>query len=783
MLPLLTAFRQAVRGLRKSPTLAAVAVASLAFGIGGNVTVYSIVREMILDDLSARQPNRLARTDADLPYALYRDLRRASVFHDLAFYHSIRDWNWRTRTRSEVAWAMTTSANFFDVLGVGPSVGRLYSQADEGRAIAVVSYGFWRKRLHADPHTVGQPLELNGRFYIVLGILPRDYRSVYGRGISPEVYVPTIADPGHCLLFGRLRDGSTLDQTRQALAATAARLGGEDLSRQLAEVRPMSGIAGNTARGGDEGRFFIFFAMLLGVAGMMALIACSNVAGLLLARGVSRQKEMAIRKAVGASRFQLARQLLAEGFALVACGAVAGLILDAFLRDRLSYLRWPSAYDLPFEFHFQNDSGLFLYASLTAFGALLVSSLLPALRGSNADLSLALKQGEPSFSSRRWNLRNGFVMLQMVLSMVLLTLSALFTRSFLHLSEAGPGFDVTHTLIATLHPLPGRYTEERSWELRRQVIRRVAAIPGVAGVTSTGILPLMGEMPYATLRRQGEPLSAVRQVFVMGVGEKYCTTLGISILRGRDFEIADRGRKPIPIIVNRTLAREFFPYADPIGGHLLMGREKEDLLEIVGVAADSKMRTLGEGSSPAFFEPDFNTQLLVRVAGNSAQWIEPVRSALAAVDLTAALDVRPMERAVAGALFPMRVASVFVGSLSGLGLALALVGLYGSVSYAVGRRTREMGIRAALGASRGRIVWAALRDGVGVLICGAMVGIPLAVSAIRPLADLIPDGVNPWDLAWFSAVTLLLLATGCAAAWVPARRAARVDPSIALRQE
>jgi ABC-type antimicrobial peptide transport system permease subunit len=269
----------------------------------------------------------------------------------------------------------------------------------------------------------------------------------------------------------------------------------------------------------------------------------------------------------------------------------------------------------------------------------------------------------------------------------------------------------------------------------------------------------------------------------MGVGEKYCTTLGISILRGRDFEIADRGRKPIPIIVNRTLAREFFPYADPIGGHLLMGREKEDLLEIVGVAADSKMRTLGEGSSPAFFEPDFNTQLLVRVAGNSAQWIEPVRSALAAVDLTAALDVRPMERAVAGALFPMRVASVFVGSLSGLGLALALVGLYGSVSYAVGRRTREMGIRAALGASRGRIVWAALRDGVGVLICGAMVGIPLAVSAIRPLADLIPDGVNPWDLAWFSAVTLLLLATGCAAAWVPARRAARVDPSIALRQE
>src|SRR5260370_6451990 len=363
--------------------------------------------------------------------------------------------------------------------------------------------------------------------------------------------------------------------------------------------------------------------------------------------------------------------------------------------------------------------------------------------------------------------------------MVLLTTGSLFTRSFLHLSKTGPGFDLTHTLIAAAHPPPGRYTEESSWNLRQQVMRRVARIPGVVGVTSTGTLPLMGEIPAAALRRQSEALSAVRQVSVMGVGEKFCTTLGIHILRGRDFEITDRGRKPIPVIVNQTLARELFVDADPIGAYLLKGREKEDLLEIIGVAADSKMRTLGEGNVPAVFEPDFNMQLLVRVAGNAGQWIEPLRRALAEVEPTAALDVRPMEEAAAGAMFPMRVASLFVGSLSGLGLVLSLVGLYGSVSYAVSRRTREMGIRAALGASRRRIVWAALRDGVAVLICGAIVGIPLAVSAIRPLVDLIPEGVNPWDPAWFSAVTITLLATGCAAAWIPARRAANVDPSIA----
>jgi putative ABC transport system permease protein len=269
----------------------------------------------------------------------------------------------------------------------------------------------------------------------------------------------------------------------------------------------------------------------------------------------------------------------------------------------------------------------------------------------------------------------------------------------------------------------------------------------------------------------------------MGAGESYFTALGIPILRGRDFEIADRGRKPVPVIVNRTLARDFFANADPIGQHLLMGAEKEELLEIVAVAADFKMRTLGEANVPGFFKPDFNAQLLVRVAGNPSQWIEPLRGALGEVDRTAALDVRPLEEAAAGALFPMRVATGFLGSLSSLGLALSLIGLYGSVSYAVGRRTREFGIRAALGAPRSKIVWTAVRDGVSILACGAIIGIPLALLTIRPLADLFPAGVNPWHPGPFLGITFLLLATGAAAAWIPARRAARIDPSVALRQD
>jgi predicted permease len=788
MLSVISDCRHAVRGLRNSPALAAVAIASLAFGIGANVTVFSVVREMIFDDLSARRPDRLARVEgADVSYTLYRELRRAGAFADLAFHRGFGDRIWRTGAGSEMIWRLPTSANFFDALGIRAYAGRLYTQADEGQDFAVASYGFWRKRLHGNANAVGQPIQLDGRLFTLAGVLPPNYRSVYGHGVSPELYLCDAgsADPHDRLyaLFGRLRDGASLEQTRQALAAAIERLSGPDPARRTVELRPMAGLRAHAAQRGDERLFFLFFVALFGVAGMLSLVGCSNVAGLLVARTLGRQRELAIRKSLGASRLQLARPLLAEGLVLVLCGAGFGLALDAFLRQRLSLVRWPSAYGIPSEFHFQNDGGLFLYALLTALAALLLSSLLPALRGADADLSLAIKQGERAFSVRRWDMRNGFVILQVVLSMVLLTLSGLFARSLLYLASAGPGFDVTHTLIAAIHPLPGRYTGERSWDLRQQVMQRVTAIPGVVSATSAGILPLMGEIPDAVLRREGDPLSAARHVYAMGAGENYCATLGIPILRGRDFEVGDRGRKPIPVIVNRMLAREFFAGADPIGQHLLMGRESGDLLEIVGVAGDSKMRTLGEANAPAFFKPDLNAQLLVRVAGNPAQWIEPLRRALGEVDGSAALDVRPLEEAAAGALFPMRVATVFLCSLGGLGLALSLTGLYGSVSYAAGRRTREFGIRAALGATAGRIVRVALRDGTAVLACGAGIGVPLALLAIRPLVDLLPAGVDPWDPAPFLAVIVLLLATGTAAAWIPARRAAKIDPAVALRQE
>lgn len=784
MLSLLADLRHALRGLGRSPALTAIAVFSLALGIGANVTIYSIVREMVLDGLSARQPDRLARIAAEMPYTQYRELRQAAVFQDLAFNVWLADTNWHTGTHGEVAWRMITSANFFDVLGVGASAGRLYSQGDEGRPVAVVSYGFWRERLGADPHIVGRALELNGKLYTVTGVLPRDYRSIIGRGVSPEVYVIAPPDARNCHPFGRLRGGLTLAQTREALVSAATNIGGKDFARRVSTLRRMAGLASQAGAEGDDRRFFLFFAMLFGIAALLALIACLNVAGLLLARGVSRQRELAIRKALGAGRSQIIHQLLAEGAVLVALGAAAGLALDAMLRRQLSYIRWPSAYNLPFEFHFQNDRGLFSYAMGAALVTLLLSSLVPALPGSRADLGLAMKQGEPAFSIRRWNLRNGFVALQLAMSVVLLSLGLLFARSFVHLLDTNPGFDIDGTVIVRVFQPPQQPKGEAGWLWRDRAVELIRQVPGVTGVTSISTLPLMGELqgPH-DVRRAGGARSGSHEAYELGGGEQFFHVLGIPMLRGRDFEITDRTRRPVPVILDQTLARRLFGAADPIGQQIAAGREQPRMLEVIGVAADAKLRTLGEDHPPIFFTPFSFAQLLVATKGDGARWVQPLRDALATIDSQAAVDVRPLSEAAAGALFPMRMAAAFAGTLAAIALILVLTGLYSSISYATRRRTRELAIRAAVGATRPAIVWTAIGDGLAVLACGIIAGVPLAVAAIRPLTEILPDGVDPWSAGMFAAIALILLSVGAVAAWIPAREAANVDPALALRQD
>jgi predicted permease len=767
-----------IRLLRKSPAFFAVAIASLALGIGANVTVYSVVRELILDDVSAREPNRLAYINADVSPALYRDLRAAGVFQELASYYSVTIWAWRRGNHSETAWVIRSSGNFFDTLGgTRASAGRIYSQADEGRDVAVIRYSFWRTRMGGDPGAVGRPLELNGRVYTVIGILPPDYRSIYGNGFAPEVYVPAGTDSGRFLVFGRFRPGRNAEQTRQALVATATALGGAELGRKLGTFYPIGGLAGHAALKGDP--FFAFFVTLYAVAAMLALIACSNVAGILLARGMSRRREMAIRTAIGGGRWQIVRHLLAEGCVLVTAGAGLGYLLHAAIVSRLRLLHYPGSYGQPYEFHFGHDAGLLLYTVGAAIVALLVSSVIPALRGSIVNPALALRQSEPGIAVRRWNLRSAFVALQMALSVVLLTLGLLSSRGLLQLVRTDAGFDRTHTLFAGVQPMRARHAGEAYFTWREEMLRRVRSMPGVADASSVTVIPLSGGATRF-VRREGDAPAAARDLNTTGVGERYFATMSIPILYGRDFESADRVRKPLPVIVNRQFAHEFFGGGDPIGRHLVIGREREEVGEIVGVCADTRVRSLGENAAPVFYRPGFDTGLVVRVHGDPRQWIEPLRQTLGAIDPEAALDVRTMRDATAGAIWPMQVASGFLASLAALGLMLALVGLYASVSYGVSCRTREMGIRAALGATPVRILGAALGDTAWVLAIGAVAGLGFAIAAVRLLAPTMPAGMNPWSPAMFASVLLVLLVCGAAAAAIPARRATRIDPSAAL---
>lgn len=771
----------ALRSLRKSRSLAGIGILSIALGIGVNITAYSIVRELVFDDVTARHPERLAYINADVSYPLYRDLRRAGVFQDVASYHSVAIWSWRNGGHSETAWTIRSSSNFFDVLGVTPFAGRLYTQSDEGRDLAVVSYAFWRKRLGGDPAAVGRPLQLNGRSYTITAILGRNYRSIYGSDFAPQVYVPSVPDSGRFLVFGRMLPGHSAAATREALLAAATALGGAELGRRVANLYPVGGLAGHAAARGDP--VFPVLMALYAVAGMLALIGCANAAGLLLARSAARRREIAIRKAIGAGRMRIVRSLLAEGVLLAGGGTVLGCLLHTAIAARLRLLTYPGAYGQPYEFHFETDAGLLLYAAAMAVAALLVSSLAPAMRGANADLTLAIRQAEPAFSVRRWGLRNAFVGVQMALSVVLLALGIFFARGFVRMSSAEPGFDTAHTLFAGVQPVRGAHAGEDYFTWRDELLRAARAVPGVAAASSTSIIPLSGELARLPLRREGDSSSAIREAYRTGVGDQFFTTMAIPILRGRDFEERDRTRRPMPTVINRALAREWFGADDPVGRRLVMGRDAGDVLEVVGVCGDTRVRTLSEDGPPAFYIPGFDTGLVVRVAGDPALWIEPLRRALGGIDPESALDIRTMRDATAGAIWPMRMVSILLASLSGLGLVLALVGLYASVSDSAGRRTREMGIRMALGASSAQIIWVSVRDSMAILLCGGAVGILFAIAAIRPVARLAPDGVNPWSPAMFAAVLLLLLASGTAAAYLPARRAAKLDPSLALREE
>lgn len=533
----------------------------------------------------------------------------------------------------------------------------------------------------------------------------------------------------------------------------------------------------------------IAFAAVLMVAVFIVLwIACVNVAGVLIARAAARRREIATRLAIGASRGRLVRQLLAEALLLAVLGTLAGLSLHWYLTKLLNELSLPLP--VPIAFQIAPDARLVLYAiALTAISALL-AGLMPAWQATRPGLTSGLKMEEPQYGYRRFTLRNGLIVSQVAITMVLVSVALLFARSLARVQSIDPGFDLQHTAWARVSVLNDRYAKDRVFPFASQLLETAGRVPGVRSAA------LSETVPFNNFMRIGRPIqtaeSAIKvEYYGNSVSPAYFEAMGIPVVAGRPFAASDRKGAPDVVILNEALARRLFGDGPAVGERIWFGDSKQGAgVEVVGVAANSKHLTMGESQPFAVYEPIARTQpfkteihVLVRAAADPASVVVALRDALSALDNTAAVEVGPLRTKLAFAYLPSQVGAVFVGGLGALGLVLALIGIYGAMTFAVSRRTAEIGIRMALGASTWQVLGAVLGTSFCALCAGLAIGIGLTIAAVHPLAIFLAEGVTPMDPIAFGSVILICFSTGGIAAMIPARRALSVDPISALRVE
>jgi predicted permease len=784
---------QSTRSLLKSPSLPAIAILSLGLGVGVNTTLFSVFKSVFLDDISAVQPSRLVRAWVGgtnrLSYANFRDLEDARVFQGWAGY-SLASLNYGTHQGAEKLWGQMVTGNYFDVLGLKAAVGRTFTAAEsqperDPRAV-VISHSFWQQRLHGDPSVVGRELRLNDQTFTIVGVLPESHRGVLGFGFAPRVYVPFSTTLQRDLLdrsrtatleaFGRLAAGVNETQARTALLARAQELKRTfpTENRRLDEVQffAMSGWGRVSAKGFPI-PILVFFVALLAVSGMVLLIACANIAGLLLARGMNRQRDTAVRLALGASRADILRHLLAESFVLACLGTAAGLLVAVWAGSALPSISLPISY--PVELRVATDWRLLAYAAGLAFLSTLACGLTPGWQAMKTTVSAGFGDRSATAGQARVSLRNALVVGQVAASFALLVVAAMFLRSLQHVSTVRPGFEVERIVNVKLGP-------DQKADEAMQVLARV---PGVESVSGAMLTPLSGD-GWIT---EAELESGRVVVHANSVLEGYFDTMRIPLVEGREFLATDRDGAAAVGMVNQTFARRHFAASGAVGKRLriLGGANESQEFQIVGVVADSKYNTLGEDPRLLVYRPFRQASmggltLHLRTAGPPAAVTPSLRTAMLEMDRNAPVEVQPMTDTLAFALMPSRMAAILLGAMGTLGLVLALIGLYGTLAYAVSKRTAELGIRLALGASRGAVLGLVLRDGALLVGAGLIGGAAVAAAASIPLAQFVA-GASVTDLETLGPVAVVMVLVGMAACAIPARRAARVDPMVALRYE
>ncbi|HEX8699649.1 MAG TPA: ABC transporter permease [Myxococcaceae bacterium] len=799
--------RFAWRTLRKSPTFVLVAVLCLAFGIGANAAIFSVLDAVLLRPLPYSEPDRLARlyetqsasgqsSNGSVSWANYLEWsEQVKGFSGITAY-TIQSKNLSGPEGAERLKAVASTANLFDVLGVQPRLGRGFlpeEDASGAAQVVVLREGLWQRRFGANPSILGQTLTLDSQPYTVIGVMPEAAR--FPAGSQTDLFIP-LARPadfgnqrGHHFLsvIGRLSQDVALETANSELRQVARRL--EEAYPQYQTGRSATAIAlAETV----VGKVRPALLMLLGAVGLVLLIACANVANLLLARAASRRQEVAIRLALGASRARLVRQMLVEGMLLSLGGALLGLLLALWGLSTLESLvqrALPLAGGIPLQ------GRIFGFLLLVATGSAVLFGLVPALQATRGDLRSGLTgAGErASGPGSHHRFRNGLVVAEIALSLILLVGAGLLLRDFVTLLRTEPGLDASHVLTAHLPVPSGKFTaEQRGPRLFEPVLERARNLPGVKSAGLITLLPIQKSGVNCSYTLDGEPPPAPGQepmAEIRFTSPDFFRSLGIPLLAGRDFTDEDGHQPELRVIINQAFARRHFPVQDAVGQRL---RINGDVGTIIGVVADVRQAGLHQApltemhipyNHPRYVDWFDDVTLVLKTTVNPTSMTAALQDAVRLVDLEQPLyQVLTMEEVIGGSVAERRLNLLLLGTFALMALVLAITGLYGVIAYLVAQRTREIGIRVALGARTWDVVWLVMRQGGRLTALGIAVGILGALGLSRVMESLL-HGVSARDPLTLGTLAALLGCVALVATWLPARRAARVDPVIAIKSD
>jgi predicted permease len=810
--------RFGLRMLGKKPGLVLAAVFCLAVGIGANITVFSFFNAMLLKPISGVQLSdqlvvavRTRNAGIELSsYPDYLDFRdRNQVFSGMLAYRST-NMNLSGGDLTERLYGGVVSGNYFSVLGVQAALGRTFHPEEDQtpgiHPVAVISHGLWQRRFGADPAIIGQTIRLNSHPFTIIGVAAADFIGTE-TGEVQDIWVPlmmqALAKPqpsesagemlssrgkNWLILIGRLKPGFSLANAQAEMDVLASQLRQahpEEFGKSTGiKLSPHVGLGPI-----DYPIVINFLGLILAIVGLVLLIACANVANLLLVRAASRRKEVAIRLALGARRLRIVRQFLTESFLIAALGAIIGLLIPFLVKDRLLSL-FKNAVN-PASIDFTPDYRVIVYTIALSLTMALLFGLPPAIQASRRDFVPALKDSFPTRGRRHWRLSSIFVAAQIAISLALLVGAGLMVRTLQKVYATDLGFEIRNMLTLTFDLKLQGHTEQQNQQFYRQLLERTATLPGVKSAGLASILPLgWGSNPHEIIidgappQPDGRPLTVHHNVITPG----YFQMMGIPLIAGRDFGEQEKAGVAGTAIINETMAHRFWNDKDPVGKRFELGGQWRRAVEIIGVVRTGKYFTLYEDDQPVMYLPlsqnyasymtlhlrtDIEPSSLIAVVRGEAYRLDPNLPFI---------EIKTLEQQLNDSFWPARAVSTVIIIFGALALLLAVIGLYGVISYTVAQRTREIGIRIALGANPGNVLKMVIWQGFKLGLIGCAIGLPAAFALARFMSNFI-YGVSPRDPVTFALISCLLCLVVLLASYVPARRAARVDPMSALRHE